>query len=153
MKLVSAGLLMYRQNGPETEYLLVHQGAPFFKFKDAGAWTIPKGIVEPDENLLDAAQREFKEETGFIARGPFISLGSVEQRNNKTVHAWAFAGNIDPNEIKSNTFSTEWPPRSGRIQNFPEVDRGAFFTAKMAREKLNTHQIPFVDRLEEYLRQ
>jgi predicted NUDIX family NTP pyrophosphohydrolase len=153
MKLISAGLIMYRKRNDKYEYLLVHNGGPFFSRKDDGAWTIPKGILEPGEELLAGAQREFKEETSFDPKPPFIELGSIEQKNNKTVHAWAFEGDADTTQLKSNMMSMEWPPRSGKTQTFPEVDRGQFFTAEEAHHKMNTTQFPLIERLEKYLKE
>lgn len=146
----SAGLLMVRHREGQLEVFLVHPGGPFFARKDAGAWTIPKGEPEPGEALEQAALREFEEETGIAPGRPLIPLGSIKQKGGKTVHAWAFAG--DWNEatgLKGNTFELEWPPRSGRKQHFPEVDRAAFFSLREARAKINPAQIPFLTKLEE----
>src|SRR5204863_5570752 len=119
----SAGLLLYRRRKGELEFLLVHPGGPFWKGKDAGAWSIPKGEIQPGEEPLAAAQREFEEELGIKPQGPFIPLIAVKQKGGKTVHAWAFENDCDPAMCKSNTFEMEWPPRSGRRQQFPEVDQ------------------------------
>lgn len=148
MPLVSAGLIMVRRVSGALELLLVHPGGPYFRNKDDGAWTIPKGLVNPGEELLAAACREFEEETGVPARAAtFAPLGHVRQKGGKVVHAWAFAGNCDPVAIRSNTFEVEWPPRSGRRQIFPEVDRAGFFDPETARRKLLPAQAPFVDRV------
>jgi predicted NUDIX family NTP pyrophosphohydrolase len=138
---------MVRRAGGAIELLLVHPGGPFFRNKDDGAWTIPKGLVNPGEDLLAAARREFEEETGVPVRADtFAPLGHVRQKRGKIVHAWAFAGDCDPAAIRSNTYELEWPPRSGRRKVFPEVDRGAFFDPDTARRKLLPAQAPFVDR-------
>lgn len=150
MKLISAGLLMYRRINGTIEYLLVHNGLPFYKNKNIG-WTIPKGLIEPNEDLLQAAQREFQEETSATAQGPFIDLGSVEQRNNKTVHAWGFEGDLDPATIKSNYITLEWPENSGKHASFPEIDKGNFFSADEAKVMLGNAQVTFIDRLEKHL--
>ncbi|MHC5539442.1 NUDIX domain-containing protein [Singulisphaera rosea] len=145
---VSAGLLMYRIVAGGLEVLLVHPGGPFFVNKDEGAWSIPKGEVGPGEDLLNAAEREFEEELGTAPSGPFLALGSVKQKGGKTVHAWAFEGDLDPTEITCNSVSIEWPPRSGRWMEFPEVDRAAFFGPEEARRKVNAAQVPLIDELE-----
>jgi predicted NUDIX family NTP pyrophosphohydrolase len=148
----SAGLLMYRHVNDALEVLLAHPGGPLFARKDAGAWTVPKGEYGSDEEPLAAARREFEEETGFPpAATEYLDLGSVTQRGGKTVRAWAFAGDWDVRELRSNTFSLEWPPRSGRQQEFPEIDRMQFFALDAAREKLNPAQVDFLDRLVERL--
>jgi predicted NUDIX family NTP pyrophosphohydrolase len=151
---VSAGLLMFRRAKIDiVEVLLAHPGGPFFRNKDDGVWTIPKGEVQPDEDFLARAQIEFEEETGTKPSGNFIPLGSIKQKGGKTVHAWAFEGDLPPNfELKSNTFQIEYPPRSGKFQEFPEVDRAEFFPDEVARQKINPAQIPFLDRLLENLR-
>ena len=146
---VSAGLLMYRIRDHRLYVLLVHPGGPFFQHKDEGAWTIPKGEVEPGEDLLAAAQREFHEETGFQPTGPFLSLASIKQKGGKIVHAWACAGDCDPTAIVSNTFQLEWPPKSGRQAEFPEVDRAEFFDVATARRKINPAQVTLIDELEQ----
>ena len=143
----SAGLLMYRilTRGPEV--LLVHPGGPFFAAKDDGAWTIPKGEIELNEDPLVCAKRELTEETGIVATaGSFLALGSIKQAGGKLVHAWAFKGDWD-GVLRSNTFELEWPPRSGRTKMFPEVDRAAFFSIAQARTKLNAAQVVLLDRL------
>ncbi|PWU18786.1 MAG: NUDIX hydrolase [Verrucomicrobia bacterium] len=136
----SAGLLMYRRTADQLEVLLVHPGGPFWKNKDAGAWTIPKGEIAPGEEPLATAQREFQEEVGFEAKGPFLQLSPIQQKGGKIVHAWAFEGDCEPSQIKSNTFQIEWPPRSGRMTEFPEVDRAQFFTLDEARKRINPAQ-------------
>lgn len=146
----SAGLLMYRRVGDEIEVFLVHPGGPFFAKKDEGYWGIPKGLVEDDEPDVDAAVREFEEETALVVDVPvtsFVALGEVKQKSGKRVHAWAFEGDVDPEDIVSNTFDMEWPPRSGRTRTFPEIDRGAWFDLETAREKINSAQSAFLDRL------
>ena len=144
---ISAGLLMYRVREGQFEVLLVHPGGPFFKNKDAGAWSIPKGEVEPDEDLLVTAQREFQEEIGIAPSGPFVALTPVKQKGGKTVHAWAFEGDCDPGEIVSNTFEIEWPPKSSKMVTFPEVDRAEFFGSVAARLKINAAQVALIDEL------
>lgn len=147
----SAGLLMYRSHGG-LEVFLVHPGGPFFKNKDDGAWSIPKGELEPSEDPLQTARREFEEETGIaVPEEGFVYLGEIRQRGGKRVVAWAFAGDCDPAAIASNTFEMEWPPRSGRRQRFPEIDRAAFFPADVARKKINRAQTELIDRLERAL--
>src|SRR4051812_5471998 len=150
----SAGLLMFRKKNGAFEVLLVHPGGPFFRQKDAGAWTIPKGEVMEGEELLDRAQLEFREELGVNpSPSDWIELGTVKQKGGKTVHAWAFEGAL-PSDfvVASNTFTMEWPPRSGRTQEFPEIDRAEFFSIEMAKEKINEAQVEFLDRLLEHLR-
>lgn len=152
-KRISAGLLMYRFNGPMLEVFLGHPGGPFFAKKDIGVWSIPKGEVDENEDLLQTAVREFEEETGIKPKGKYFSLGHIKQKNGKIVHAWAFQGARDNNKpIKSNTFTLEWPPQSGLIQEFPEIDRGAFFDSETAGQKINPAQIPFVERLKDVLK-
>ncbi len=148
----SAGLLMYRMRNGEPEIFLVHPGGPFFRNKDEGAWGIPKGLIEENEDPLETAQREFEEETGIRPRGPFWDLGTVKQKSGKVVRAWAFEGDWDESQpIRSNEFEMEWPPKSGKIQRFPEIDRAAFFRVEEARKKMNPAQVAFVDRLLELL--
>src|SRR4029077_12852800 len=125
---ISAGLLMYRRKSNAFEFLLVHLGGPFWTKKDAGAWFLPKGEVNPGEDERSAAIREFTEETGFAPSEKLIPLGTVKHKSGKIVHAWAFEGDCDPTAIRSNKFEMEWPPRSGKNQTFPEIDRAAFFT-------------------------
>jgi predicted NUDIX family NTP pyrophosphohydrolase len=147
MAKTSAGLLMYRERNGQMEVLLVHLGGPFWKNKDRGAWFVPKGEINPGEDLLDAAKREFHEETGLIPRGDFLSLGSVKHKSGKTVYAWAFAGDCDPSSLKSNTFEMEWPPKSKRMATFPEIDRANFFTLEAARDKMHPAEFEFLSRL------
>ena len=151
MPKISAGLLMYRDTDHDLEVLLVHPGGPFWQRKDNGAWTIPRGEVENGEDYLTAAIREFKEETGWQPQGPYLSLGEVRLRSGKTVHAWAFPGSVDPASLRSNLFEIEWPPKSGRQQQFPEIDRAGFFTMAEARDKMRISELPFLDRLAEQL--
>jgi len=151
MDVKSAGLVMYRITHGEFEVLLVHPGGPFWVKKDEGAWSIPKGEIDAGEDPLAAAKREFEEETGCKAEGPFFELGSVRHKSGKTVTAWAFEGDCDPTQIKSNTFEMEWPPRSGQRKQFPEVDRAEFFTVEKARTKSHLAEFEFVRRLEALL--
>jgi predicted NUDIX family NTP pyrophosphohydrolase len=144
---------MYRFQESELEVFLAHPGGPHSDRKDDGYWTIPKGRQDRFETLLDAAKREFEEEVGIPPRGPYLELGSIRQRGGKIVHAWAFEGQWDDSKpIRSNTFEMSWPPYSGRICQFPEVDRAAFFTLPAARKKLKESQCPFLDRLEAMLK-
>jgi len=145
---VSAGLLLFRRQAGRLEVFIAHPGGPFWRDRDAGAWTIPKGIVEAGEDLLDAARREFLEETSIVPVGPFIPLGSIRQKAGKMVHAWAWEGEADPATITSNTMRTEWPRGSGRMIEFPEVDRCAWFDPATAKSKMNPAQAELVDRLE-----
>src|SRR2546421_12704663 len=148
----SAGLLMFRKCGDELEVLLAHPGGPYFRNKDDGAWTIPKGEAGDDEDLLARARIEFEEELGIPAPATanWIALGSVKQKGGKTVHAWAFEGDCPPDFVAApNNFEIEWPPRSGRIQQFPEIDRAEFFPVEEAKRKINEAQIAFLDRLAE----
>jgi predicted NUDIX family NTP pyrophosphohydrolase len=151
MPKTSAGLLLYRVRDGALEFLLAHPGGPFWKNKDAGAWTIPKGEITDNEAPLAAAIREFEEELGFKPSGPFIQLTPIKQKGGKVVHAWAFEGDCDPTQIKSNTFSMEWPPRSGKQAEFPEVDRAEFFDLENAKRKINPAQIPFLEELQRQL--
>ena len=145
---VSAGLLMFRRRTGPLELLLVHPGGPFWANKDEGAWTIPKGEAAPGEDLLQRAQIEFEEELGLRPDGNWIPLGSIKQRGGKTVHAWAFEGDLPESfQLKSNSFEMEWPPHSGKRSNFPEVDRADFFSEEVARRKINPAQILLLDRL------
>ena len=133
---ISAGLLMFRIGNAGLEVLLVHPGGPFFQKKDEGVWTIPKGEVTEGEELLARARIEFEEELGIAAHGSWMDLGSVKQKGGKTVHAWAFAGELDENfQLISNTFEMEWPPHSGKVRQFPEVDQASFFSLNEARRK------------------
>ncbi len=144
----SAGLLMYRRRGETIEVLLAHPGGPFWSRKDSGAWTIPKGEVEEHEELLTGARREFEEETGFRAEGDFQPIGSIRLKSRKVVHAWAFEGDCDVSALKSVPFEMEWPPRSGKEQEFPEIDRLEWFTPEAAREKIQPAQLAFISAVE-----
>ena len=139
---------MFRSKNDELEMLLAHPGGPFFARKDEGVWTIPKGEAAPDEDLLTRAQIEFEEEIGIRPHGNWIELGSIKQKGGKIVHAWAFEGDL-PNsfKLKSNTFEMEWPPGSGKLKEFPEIDRAEFFRDEVARRKIKPTQVPFFDRL------
>lgn len=139
---------MYRIRGDELEILLVHPGGPYWTKKDDGAWFIPKGEVAPGEDDAAAAIREFSEETGLAPKGPYLMLGAVRNKSGKTVTAWAFEGDCDPTSLTSNTFSMEWPPRSGKMRDFPEVDRGEFFTVNAAKQKMHPSEFEFIVRLE-----
>jgi predicted NUDIX family NTP pyrophosphohydrolase len=143
----SAGLLLFRRRNGELEVLLAHPGGPFWKDRDDGAWTIPKGGIHPGEQPIDSAIREFTEETGFTPKGPFLPLGSIVQRSGKIVHAWAFEGDCDPAALTSITTTTEWPPHSGQRIEIPEIDRGQFFTVDEARRVMNVAQVELLDRL------
>jgi predicted NUDIX family NTP pyrophosphohydrolase len=149
---VGAGLLMYRLRNGVLKVLLVHPVGPFFKNKDERAWSIPKGEVATEEEVLACAVREFTEEIGVIPTGPFIRLTQVEQKGGKTVQAWAFEGNCDPAAVINNTFTIEWPPRSGRQAEFPEIDRAEFFELPAAKHKINPAQIVLLDELEGMMR-
>ncbi len=144
----SAGILLYRRRAGGREVLLVHPGGPFWQKKDLGAWSIPKGEFAPGEDPLAAAQRELHEETGLELLGPFTPLSPVRQPGGKMVHAWAVEGDFDPSLLRSNTFTLEWPPRSGRHQEFPEVDRAAWFDLEEARRRINRGQASLLDQLE-----
>jgi predicted NUDIX family NTP pyrophosphohydrolase len=147
----SAGLLLYRRRGG-LEVFLVHPGGPFWAKKDAHAWSIPKGEFAPGEDPLGAAKREFAEETGLTPAGTFAALSPLRQPGGKVVHAWAIEGDCDPDAVKSNTFTLEWPPRSGRTQEFPEIDRAAWFPLAAAREKIHKGQAALLDELGRLLR-
>jgi len=147
---ISAGLLAFRHKS-ELEVLLAHPGGPFWAKKDDGAWTIPKGLAEPGADLLATAQREFTEETNLTAVGDFIPLTAVKQKSGKIVHVWAFEADLDLAAFASNTFEIEWPPRSGRTQHFPEVDRIAYFTLPAATVKIIAYQQPLLHELERRL--
>src|SRR6266850_3351295 len=147
MPRTSAGLLMYRKCDGALEFLLAHPGGPFFKGKEAGAWTIPKGEIEEGEDPLAAARREFEEELGLKPAGTFLELTPVKQKGGKIVRAWAVEGDCNPLQIKSNAFTIEWPPRSGRTSEFPEVDKAAFFGLEEAKQKINPAQIPLLEEL------
>jgi predicted NUDIX family NTP pyrophosphohydrolase len=148
MPKISAGLLLYRIHNGVLEFLLVHPGGPFWKNKDEAAWTIPKGEVAEGEEPLSAAIREFEEELGFKPAGTFAELAPVKQKGGKVVQAWAFKGDCDPSQIKSNTFTMEWPPRSGKQAEFPEVDRAQFFNLEDAKIKINPAQIPLLEEVQ-----
>jgi predicted NUDIX family NTP pyrophosphohydrolase len=139
---------MYRVHGSTVEVFLVHPGGPFWAKKDAGAWSIPKGEFDDDEDPLEAAKREFKEETGLSVKGDFMALTPLKQRGGKLVQVWAVSGDCRAESIRSNTFSLEWPPRSGRRQEFPEVDRAGWFTLESAKEKILKGQVGFLEELE-----
>ena len=147
----SAGLLIYRRGGDAIEVFLVHPGGPFWAKKDDGAWSIPKGEYLPGEDPLLAAKREVTEETGVTASGDCVPLGEVKQAGGKLVRAWACEMDFDASTIVSNTFSMEWPPKSGRMQEFPEVDRAAWFSIPRAKQKLIAAQVAFVDRLLDWI--
>lgn len=149
MKKESAGILMYRKRDRIVEVLLVHPGGPFWRNKDLQAWTIPKGEIEPGEDPLVAAQREFAEELGLTATGPFLPLGQVRQKAGKVVHAWAFCGDFDSSQFRSNTTSIEWPPRSGQRMEIPEIDRAEFFSLEEATRRINPSQVEFLKRMGE----
>jgi predicted NUDIX family NTP pyrophosphohydrolase len=146
----SAGLLLYRETAGVLEVLLVHPGGPFWARRDAGAWSIPKGEFDSSEAPLDAARREFEEETGVRVAGDFVPLAPVRQRSGKLIHAWALRADFDPAQLRSNTFSIEWPPRSGQSQQFPEVDRAQWFTLDEATRKIQKGQLPLLAQLREY---
>ena len=149
---VSAGILLYRRLDGGLQVLLAHPGGPFHARRDLGAWTIPKGEVEPGEELIDVARREFLEETGSPPPpGDALRLGVIRQRGGKLVHAWALEGDLDAARASSNTFPLEWPPGSGRVEAFPEIDRVAWFSPDEARERLKDAQVPLLDRLVEAL--
>ena len=152
MRRISAGLLMYRIGARGIEVLLAHPGGPFFRNKDEAAWSIPKGEPERGEDLLDAAQREFEEETGVKAAGPLVPLKPIRQKGGKIVHAWACEGDCDPARIRSNTFSIEWPPHSGKRSEFPEIDRAEFFDLATARIKIKAGQEDLLRQLEAIVR-
>jgi predicted NUDIX family NTP pyrophosphohydrolase len=145
---VSAGLLLFRRSGGETEVFLAHPGGPFWRDRDLGAWTVPKGLLKEGEDPLAAAIREFEEETAVRPEGPFLPLGSVRQKAGKLVHAWAWEGEADPSRAKSNVMRAEWPRGSGRWLTFPEVDRCEWFDVRSARQKINPAQAELIDRLE-----
>jgi predicted NUDIX family NTP pyrophosphohydrolase len=146
----SAGILLYRRRGDRLEVLLVHPGGPFWALRDTGAWSIPKGEFEPGEDALSAARREFAEELGVtLPDGPLEDLGEVRQKSGKLVHAWALEGDLDAGAVSSNTFELEWPPRSGRKIDVPEVDRAEWFALEDAQEKINPAQAQLLDRLAE----
>lgn len=148
----SGGILLFRRSAAGIEVLLAHPGGPYFRDRDEGHWTIPKGEPDPDEPLSDAAAREFAEETGLpLPDGPRIELGSITQKGGKVVHGWAVEGDLDPAVARSNEIDIEWPPRSGRMQSFPEIDRVVWFDVIEARRRIKAAQIPLIDRLEDAL--
>ena len=152
MAKISAGLLMYRVRGNELEFLLAHPGGPFWKDRDLGAWTIPKGEIQTGEEPLAAAKREFEEEIGLKPEGTFIELKPITQKGGKIVHGWAFEGDCDTATIHSNTFQMEWPPRSGKFTTCPEVDRACFFGMAEAKKKINAAQVAFLEELQQLRR-
>jgi predicted NUDIX family NTP pyrophosphohydrolase len=143
----SAGILLYRRKTNAAAFFLVHPGGPFWKNKDIGAWSIPKGEFTDEEDPLDAAKRELEEEIGIKCNGPFLELTAIKQKGGKLVYAWATEKDFDPGKLKSNTFQMEWPPKSGKLNNFPEIDRGQWFFADEAKQKINLFQSPFIDEL------
>lgn len=147
MPRTSAGLLLYRWENDALQVFLVHPGGPFFAKKDNGAWSIPKGEIDEGEDALAAAQREFEEETGCRPGENFLPLAPVKQKSGKTVLAWAVEGDCDPGTIRSNTFTLEWPPKSGRMRECPEVDRAGWFTVDEAKQKINPAQAALIDEL------
>jgi predicted NUDIX family NTP pyrophosphohydrolase len=147
----SAGLLVYRRRAERLEVFLVHPGGPFWQNKDEGAWSIPKGEFSQDEPPLEAAKREFCEETGFTIDGPFMPLRPIKQRGGKTVHAWVVEADFDSDQVKGNTFSLEWPRGSGKFKEFPEVDRAGWFTVEAAKEKILESQRPLLDEAQSLL--
>jgi predicted NUDIX family NTP pyrophosphohydrolase len=147
----SAGLLLYRIRHAAIEVLLVHPGGPYWKTKDDGVWSIPKGELSPAEDSLVAARREFFEETGVAIEGYFRALKPIRQSGGKIVRAWAVEGDLDPTTLVSNTFEIEWPPRSGRLQSFPEVDRAAWFSLPEATRKILRGQVPLLEELAQML--
>jgi predicted NUDIX family NTP pyrophosphohydrolase len=152
MTRISAGLLMYRFKDGAPQVLLAHPGGPFFRKKDEAAWTIPKGEPDAGEDLFQTALREFEEETGLQAEGPFIALRPIKQKGGKVVHAWAFEGDCDPRSIRSGLFTLEWPPNSGQQLEFPEIDRAEFFDLETARKKIKSGQASLLGELEAILK-
>jgi predicted NUDIX family NTP pyrophosphohydrolase len=151
MAKISAGILLFRKASAGVEVMLVHPGGPFWAKKDLGAWSIPKGLADTDEDLLTAAKREFLEETGAAVEGEFLDLGQHKQPGGKTVVAWACEADFDATALRSNTFSLEWPPRSGKTAEFPEVDRAAWYSIDEALERVNKGQRPIIAALAERL--
>ena len=147
-KRISAGILLYRSRAGMLEVFLVHPGGPYWTRKDAGAWSIPKGEVDEGADELATARREFEEETGSAIHGEFVALTPLKQPSGKLVHAWAVSGDINASSVKSNMFSMEWPPRSGKQKEFPEVDRGEWFSVAAAKEKITAGQRAFLDQLQ-----
>ncbi len=145
----SAGILLFRNHAKTLEVMLVHPGGPFFANKEDGVWSIPKGEYDETEEALKAACREFEEELGSPVQGYFIPLGEVKQKGGKLVHCWAVEGELDTTAIRSNTFKMSWPPRSGKVREFPEVDKAEWFTIAMATQKINPAQAIFLERLQQ----
>jgi predicted NUDIX family NTP pyrophosphohydrolase len=152
MPKTSAGILLFRRTGRGLEFLLVHPGGPFFAKKELGIWSIPKGEFIEGEDPAAAAVRELEEETGYRLNAPLVPLSPVKQKGGKTVLAWAAEGDLDADSIVSNTFTLEWPPRSGRMQEFPEIDRAGWFTVDEARERINPAQLALIEELVDKLR-
>jgi predicted NUDIX family NTP pyrophosphohydrolase len=147
----SAGILLFRFRNEKLEVMLVHPGGPFWAKKDNGAWSIPKGLFEENEKPMDAAKREFKEETGFEVDGEFIELGELKQPSKKIVHAWALEKDLDETKVMSNTFTLEWPKNSGRVQEYSEIDKAGWFDIEQAKKKILKGQIGFIDKLVEII--
>jgi predicted NUDIX family NTP pyrophosphohydrolase len=147
----SAGILLYRMTDKQPQVFLVHPGGPFFRKKDEGAWSVPKGEYVDGEEPLSAAQREFEEETGQTIKGNFIKLQPVKQKSGKVVQAWAVEGDIDHDAIKSNLFEIEWPPKSGKRVSFPEIDRAGWFTIEIAKQKIIPGQVGLIEELEKLI--
>lgn len=153
MSAKSAGIIPYKYEGSELKVLLVHPGGPFWKNKDDGTWSIPKGVYGEDEDPLKAAKREFKEETGFDVDGEFLNLGGIKQSGGKVVCSWALGRDLDTEKIESNTFEMEWPPKTGNIQEYPEIDKAKWFSLEEAKRKILKNQAPLLDRLTQQLNQ
>jgi len=153
MPTISAGLLMYRFTRGVLQVFLIHPGGPFWSNRDLGSWSIPKGVVGTSEDTVSAAKREFMEETGMEASGLMIPLNPLKQRSGKVVYAWAFRGDGDPSQLRSNTFTMEWPPRSGKLQEFPEADRADWFDIGEAKSRILPGQLGFLVQLEAILRE
>jgi predicted NUDIX family NTP pyrophosphohydrolase len=151
MTVHSGGILLFRRLAGNLQVMLVHPGGPYWENKDEGVWSIPKGLFEENEGPLEAARREFAEETGFDAEGKFIKLGELVQPSKKIVHAWALEGDLDTTRIRSNTFTLEWPPNTGRLEDYPEIDKGQWFDIAEARTKITKGQLGFINRLIERL--
>lgn len=147
----SAGILLFRMINEQLQLFLVHPGGPFWKKKDLGVWSIPKGEYTDAEDALAAARREFQEETGIAVSGDFIKLQPVKQKSGKIIHAWALEGNVDPSTISSNVFTMEWPPGSGKRQQFPEVDKAEWFCVEEAKQKINPAQAALISELQNYI--